>query len=342
MPQYFREEWVWLDSRRGKITSSRAPMLFGAGYEGAGPMQLWAELSGHLSPEEGRTDALKRILEMGQQAEPVIAKWGDRWIQENVKGHRFAHAKTRLAFAPPGTELQGAPDGLVLTHAKLSEWVRDIRNGKKPPAYAVGEIKNVLSPGIPKAWKDEPTEYAIVQTHFNMLVIELDTGVRIDRAVIVASFGNGANFQVYEVERNDKLVSAIEERSRMMLSLVKSGQAPPDSWIDESASTAASIKAMYGKVESETVELEVDSELWGRFLQGKAMKKEGGDAERHAKSLIMKRVGNAERAVVRVEGEDAAKIVRYPVKGSDACDFCGKKARKGRVDSKITIIDKGE
>ena len=340
----YTDEAEWLESRKGKVTSSKAPMLVGAGYRGQGPFNLWQELMG-FDDGEIHDVTLKRILAMGQAAEPVIAGWADDELA--MTGQRFAHAKDRLVVQTKG--LQAAPDGLVFegsddAFANIYNWIEPANMGLEiDELVASGEIKNVTSMSVPEDWEDEPSHYAVVQVHFTLAVLA-EVGIDVKKSTVAASFGNGRHFRMYDVERNDALCESLLHRSRMMLDLVAKGEPPPDEWIDASAATSQALSQIYGKVKAgEVARLDV-SEYWSNYTYAKGLigtEKNPGQVTKdvgYGKNMIAQGTGEAKNAELYVGDEQVGKVSRWTVKAKEPCESCGKGGQKEGTRMRITAL----
>ena len=180
----------WLARRRGVVTSTDVPVLFGQGYAGSSPALLHAQKRG-LAPEFEPSLRMK----IGRLMEGVI-----REVYFEVTGHRVTKA-----------------DPYSLHVSERYPWLAASLDGFDPEDGLHVEMKNHAGymtdeADIPGGW------YLQIQTQ--LLVLDRP---KARLAVLVA----GSDLKLFDIEANREIQAEIVKRSKAFLDQLQAGIVPP-------------------------------------------------------------------------------------------------------------------
>lgn len=231
-----REEW--LAARKGSIGSSDIPDLVGAKVDGREPKGMWwlwlklrglqgMEIADRERFEELEGKALASLnLEARTAMEPVIERWAQKQSGITIvdPGHAIVKCKAWPRF-------HCSPDGMVtagLSGDRVMDW-----------AITGAEYKTI-HPYARRQWtKGDPSEYALYQAHWSMLLMGVDHYWIFGQV----GFGDSRHDRLsYEVPRNDELCDLLREQAEKLLEYVDSDTPPP---VDGFAKTTQAIRLLY-------------------------------------------------------------------------------------------------
>ena len=262
MPRLSDEE---LASRRFGLGSTDIVEANGlAPWKGAGPMRLFCEKTGILSPDdEDEEDRDDDWLEWGHLQEPVIAQWyEDKRGTPLMMGGRVEHSQWPHLWA--------TLDRKVIGESRLVE------------------IKNVGSPAMYRHWDTSSPEgipdYVRAQVQVAMCFAGcLETDV-------VASIG-GRPPHVWRVFQDSELSELLIAGALKFWQLVKDGTPPP---LDATPASRVYLRAKYPRDERPMIEADEAAEnIAGQRID---FGKDAKDAARHlaqADTLLMNACGDA-------------------------------------------------
>lgn len=273
----FASEEAWHKHRRVSLGSSDAPTIVGASsFES--PFGLWAVKTGRLewSYEETRRLRAGHALEgeihkelLVERPEIDLFDPGDHSIIFDTETP-WRHATLDRLYGPKGC-FDGLESGQVLEALSKAE--------------GVAEFKTV-SGWMKESWSEEPSAYAIVQTHHQMLV----TGLR--KAIVAAWFGLGEDFRVYDLEAVPALLDGVDRAERAFQRALDTNE-PPDP--DESERTSKALAALWPTEELETVMLDEEAAEWfGQLQKAKDRRNEQNHKIREAENWLKAMIADHE------------------------------------------------
>lgn len=203
----------WYEWRRNGIGASEIAGIMGQS-PWSSPWSIWAHKVGLLKDtNDGGTDS----MQFGTDLEPVIAAWFTR--------------ETGLYVA--GEQTWGVEPDLKWARATLDGFVSESGNGTEP----VGVFEAKYDGDSP--WETVPAHY-VMQVQWQMFVTGLPHAWL---ACMHLPFGRPA-FQVYEVERDDSLISEMRTAGeRFWKQHVVTGDPPAT---DGHQATTAALRDVYG------------------------------------------------------------------------------------------------
>lgn len=218
---------AWLSARRNHIGSSDAAAILGEGYRGQSPFTIWMEKTGKCENElEGEW------LECGQVLQDAILKLAERRIERPVVA-----AGEFTIYHHPSIACMGA---------SLDGRLADV------PAIIPVEAKNVDGV-LSRDWNDdEPPLKFNIQVQHQMAC----TGAEF--AYVVGLIG-GNRVRVKSVARNDRFISALQERIEEFWECV-TRDVPPE--VDASKATADAIYKLYSNPSDTSCDLPPDADAW--------------------------------------------------------------------------------
>lgn len=259
------DERLWLGERKKGVGASESPVLFGPDVTPHGsPFGMWAEKTGQVEPAPVVSDAAK----WGRYLEAPIA---DAYAEETGRplvdlGRRTLLRSRRLPY------MQATLDRVINFGSEIGPL----------------EIKNVGAHKLDE-WVEAPPLRYQVQLQHQLAVTGFAMGAL---AVLVG----GQKFIRFDVERDDKFISALEELCGDFWQCVET-RTPPA--VDGSDATRRAIERLYTKDNGESVVLGEEFLSLDRDLQ--AIEARIDDLESQKKELrnrIVAAIGPASRGVI--------------------------------------------
>lgn len=268
----------WYEARRFSIGASEAAAVCGLS-KWETPMSVYLRKTGQI-PEKIENVAMR----MGKRLEPAIREEWSMLTGQSVVYPVPMYRHPDLEF------VTATPDGLVGVNEGLECKATTGRNA--------GELGEEGTDQISTEW--------LIQAQQQCAVCDL---TRVHFAVLI----DGRDLRCYVVNRNEELIDALLTMNAQMWHRVINRE-PPD-WDFSHPSTPEVIKALYNKINGESVELSDLKHLWIEYRQlGEQIKEM--EARRDAvKAEVLAEMGEAEVGIVSGLGIE---IVRSEVRG---CTF---------------------
>jgi len=251
---------AWLAWRRGGLGASDAAAICGLSPWGT-PYSVWLDKTGQL-PLEPR--ATTRYQRWGLLLEPAV-----RDAFEDETGHTVVGIQAWVQNRDRPW-LRATLDGLVASEGAV-----------------IGVFEGKTSNGRDGRWDGGVPDYYLVQVQHQLAATGLDLGY-------VAVLLGGADFEVYEVARDESAIRVVlEQEERFWIHNVQDGHAPD---VDSSEETGVALKAAFAKSEADkSVELpDGSAELVEGLRTAKEEVKGAGVRERAAANALMALLGDAE------------------------------------------------
>ena len=189
---------------------------------------------------------------------------------------KWRHATVDRLYGPKGCfEGLGQTDKDTLKALKVAE--------------GVAEFKTV-SGWMKESWSSEPSAYALIQTHHQMLV----TGLH--KAIVAAWFGLGEDFKVYQFDANKALLDGVDRAETAFQAALES-DTPPDP--DESERTSKALAALYPRETLDLIPLDADALEWYQVMQKAKERRNDQNAKiREAENWLKAMIGEHEGGVL--------------------------------------------
>jgi len=240
MPQQIvctdREDWLKQRRVRGIGASEAAIILGVAKYKSA--FALYHEKLG---------------LEAPSPAESEAAEWG--LILEEPIATRFERETNRHVYAPPPHSIF-IHDTLPWMLASLDRVTEYMVPETNQPIAVPLEIKTADS-SLRAEWKDEIPLAYMIQVQHQMAVFGTP-------AASIAALVGGNTFYWADVQRDQPFIDALIEQEEMFWQRCIAHN-PPD--VDASKSTAAALRALYGRDNGSLKQLPIEANDWDSDMQ---------------------------------------------------------------------------
>lgn len=280
-----------LEATKQRITGSKIPAILGLGYKGQNPIQVWLEMTGR--DESEKDEKTRWMLDVRSHNEEIVL----RRFAGNVPEDRdvvveWPQGGRQVVLRSASCEdFSVTPDG-VLTPSENTG--RGMAKGLWLwPTNEGVEAKTYWASRVPDDWENEPSQYAVVQSHWGMAI----TGWK--RWHVPVMFGLGSDYRQYVIERDEAICEELFNRAEVFMEFVRKDVAPDDAWLDASYETGQALRKLYPEVGEGEIEVRV-SDLGVKkeqefaiidFREGARLIKESEAQQDYVKNLAMSILG---------------------------------------------------
>ena len=258
---------TWHAARAKVVGASEVSALFGAQPPYAmSHYTLWMVKSGRIAPPDVPGERPKWGLRLEEIIGAAVAEehgWlVERPILRHITHPRVAGMGCTLDFVAKKNGVNG------VIETKNSDWLIHKRQ-----------------------WGDEPPTHVLLQLQHQLSCCDAEWGA-------VACLVGGNHLEVYEYDRNAKIVAEIERRVAVFWQSIRDGKVPP---VDGSDSTAGTLHTLFP--EDDGIEVPADltadnilPELCGQYIDALTREKVADEDRTKARNAILAKLGEHREA----------------------------------------------